>query len=88
MSRATRYPTEVREGAVRMVFEHWNQCASQWAAISSIAAKLGMTSVKLCTWVRRAETDQDLRPGLTSGECERIKELERKNRELRRDKTS
>jgi len=84
MSRQTRYPAEVRERAVRMVFEHDDQYASQWAAISSIATKLGMTPKTLRKWVRRAEADQGLRPGLTASERERLKELERENRELRR----
>jgi transposase len=84
MSRQTRYPTEVRERAVRMVFDHQHQYDSQWAAITSISAKLGMTAETLRTWVRRAETDQGLRPGLTTSERERVKELERENRELKR----
>ena len=67
-----------------MVFEHERDYDSQWAAIGSIAAKLGMTPETLRKWVRRAETDQGLRPGLTTGERERLKELERENRELRR----
>ena len=58
MSRATRYPTEVRERAVRLVFDHEREYDSQWAAISSISAKLGMTAETLRKWVRRAETDQ------------------------------
>jgi len=84
MSTSTRYPAEVRERAVRMVFEHEGEHGSQWAAISSIAAKLGMTPETLRTWVRRAETDEGLRPGLTTTERERLKALERENRELRR----
>jgi len=84
MNRSTRYPAEVRERAVRMVFEHEREYDSQWAAISSIASKLGMTPETLRKWVRRAETDQGLRPGLTTTERERLKELERENRELRR----
>jgi transposase len=67
-----------------MVFEHEGQHGSQWAAISSIAAKLGMTPETLRKWVRRAETDEGLRPGLTTTERERLKTLERENRELRR----
>jgi transposase-like protein len=63
-----------------MVFEHERDYDSQWAAIGSIAAKLGMTPETLRKWVRRAETDQGLRPGLTTGERERLKELERENR--------
>ena len=84
MSTSKRYPAEVRERAVRMVFEHEGEHGSQWAAISSIAAKLGMTPETLRTWVRRAETDEGLRPGLTTMERERLKALERENRELRR----
>jgi transposase len=84
MSTSTRYPAEVRERAVRMVFEHEREHDSQWATISSVASKLGMTPETLRKWVRRAETDQGLRPGLTTGERERLKELERENRELRR----
>jgi len=84
MDRHTRYPQEVRERAVRMVFDHEHEHVSQWSAITSISAKLGMTAETLRTWVRRAETDQGLRPGLTTSERERLKELERENRELRR----
>ena len=84
MDRSTRYPKEVRDRAVRMVFEHEREYSSQWAAISSIATKLGMTPETLRKWVRRAETDEGLRPGLTTTERERLKTLERENRELRR----
>jgi transposase len=84
MDRSTRYPKEVRDRAVRMVFEHEREYSSQWAAISSIATKLGMTPETLRKWVRRAETDEGLRPGLTTTERERMKALERENRELRR----
>jgi len=84
MTRQTRYPREVRERAVRLVFEHEREYDSQWATISSISAKLGMTAETLRKWVRAAETDQGLRPGLTTTERERLKELERENRELRR----
>jgi transposase len=84
MSRQTRYPQEVRERAVRMVFEHSPEYESQWAAIRSIAEKFGASPETLRIWVRRAETDQGLRPGLTSDERVRMKDLERENRELRR----
>jgi len=84
MDRSTRYPKEVRDRAVRMVFEHEREYSSQWAAISSIATKLGMTPETLRKWVRRAETDEGLRPGLTTSEREHMKALERENRELRR----
>ena len=84
MDRSTRYPKEVRERAVRLVFEHEREYNSQWAAITSIATKLGMTPETLRKWIRRAETDEGLRGGLTSTERERMKQLERENRELRR----
>ena len=84
MTRQTRYPKEVRERAVRLVLEHEREYSSQWAAISSISAKLGMTAETLRKWVRAAEIDEGLRPGLTSTERERMKQLERENRELRR----
>jgi transposase len=79
-----RYSPEVRERAVRMVWEHQPGYASQWAAIVSIAAKVGCTPETLRSWVRRAEVDEGLRPGLASGERARLKDLERENRELRR----
>jgi transposase len=79
-----RYPPELRERAVRMVLEHQREYASQWAAIVSIAAKFGPSAETLRNWVRRAEVDDGLRPGVSSGERERLKELERENRELRR----
>jgi transposase len=84
MDKRTRYPQEVRERAVRMVFEHSPSYDSQWAAIKSIAGKFGVSPETLRLWVRRAETDEGLRPGLTSDERARMKELERENRELRR----
>ena len=78
-----KYAPEVRERAVRMVFEHKGDHASQWAAISSIAAKIGCTAETLRGWVRQAERDQGKRPGPTSDDRERIKALEREVRELR-----
>jgi transposase len=84
MNRQARYPVEVRERAVRMVFEHQDEYDSQWAAITSIATKLGMTPETLRKWVRRAEIDEGQRPGLTTTERERLKELEKENKELRR----
>jgi transposase len=69
---------------VRLVFEEQQSHGSQWAAITSIAAKLGCTAETLRHWVRQAERDSGKRPGLTSSERERLKELERENRELRR----
>lgn len=84
MGRRPPYPQEVRERAVKMVFENRGEYASEWAAITSIAQKFGMTGETLRSWVRRAEVDDGRRPGVTSAEAERIKELERENRELRR----
>src|SRR5215211_1550015 len=83
MTRPTRYPLELRERAIRLVCEHRGEHASEWAAIQSVAAKLGMTPETLRIWVRRDEVDHQ-RPGVTSAERERIRELERENRELRR----
>jgi len=74
----------VRERAVRLVLEHQNEHDSQWAAICSIAAKIGCSPETLRSWVRRAECDQGLKPGLTTDERQRIKDLEREVRELRR----
>jgi transposase len=84
MTQRPRYPEEVRERAVRLVLEHAAEYASQWAAITSIAAKCGMTAETLRKWVRRAEVDAGRRPGLTTDERKRLQELERENRELRR----
>jgi transposase-like protein len=84
MNRQTRYSPEFRERAVRLVFEHQEEYDSQWAAMNSIAGKVGCTAETLRKWVRRAERDQGLREGLTSSDRERLKALERENRELKR----
>lgn len=84
MNTSKRYSPEVRERAVRMVFEHEHNYPSQWAAIRSVAEKIGCTAETLRTWVRKTERDQGRRAGLTSDERARLKELERENRELRR----
>ena len=84
MDRRTRYSTEVRERAIRMVFEHEGEYSSQWSAMVSISQKFGCTTETLSRWVRQAETDRGRRAGLSSAEPERLKELERENRELRR----
>ena len=84
MTRRGRYPQELRERAVRLVREHRGEYPSEWAAITSIAGKLGVGTEALRLWLRRAEVDQHQRPGVTTAERERIRELERENRELRR----
>ena len=84
MGRPSRYSKEVRERAVRMVLEHEGEHESQSAAISSVAEKLGCSAETLRTWIRQQERDEGRRPGLTTAERERLKELERENRELRR----
>ena len=83
MKTSTNFSPEVRERAVRMVREHQGEHESQWAAIGSIAAKIGCTAETLRRWVRQAEQDRGERAGATSAERERIKELEREVRELR-----
>jgi len=83
MKTSKNYSPEVRERAIRMVREHEGAHASQWAAIASIAAKIGCTTETLRLWVRQAERDQGVRAGPTTDDRERIKALERENRELR-----
>ena len=83
MSRSSRYSPEFRERAVRLLFEQQDQHASQWAAMNAIANKVGCTAETLRKWVRQSEIDQGKRDGLSSSEQERLKELERENRELR-----
>lgn len=84
MSRQNRYSPEVKERAVRLVLEHQGEHDSQWAAIGSIAAKIGCTPEALRRWVRQAERDQGSRAGLTTAERDRLKQLERENLELKR----
>src|ERR1700749_960362 len=86
MGRRSRYPTELRERAVRLVFEEQGSHGSQWSAISSIAGKMGCTPETLRKWVREAERDSGAPPGpgLPTSEREKFKQLERENRELKR----
>jgi transposase len=83
-NKSRRYPPELKERAVRMVLDHQGDYPSQWRAINEIGEKLGMHHESLRIWVRKAETDAGHRPGLTSDERERVKELEREVKELRR----
>ena len=78
------YPAEFRERAVRLVFEHQGEYPTQWKAIESIAKKLQVNHETLRQWVRKAETDAGQRPGLTTDERARMKQLEREVKELRR----
>ena len=78
-----KFSSEVRERAVRMVLEHRGEHDSQWAAIVSIAAKIGCTAQTLNEWIKKADVDSGRMPGVTSDERERLKALERENRELR-----
>ena|SRR5436190_21925764 len=82
MSERRRYPQELRERAVRLVREHREEYPSEWAAITSIAGKLGIGTEALRLWLRRAPAEQP--PGVATAEQQRIRELERENRELRR----
>jgi transposase len=84
MTRRNRFSLEVRERAVRMVFDHGSEYGSQWEAIRSIAEKIGCSPETLRKWVRQTEVDTGRRGGLTTTERDRIKELEREVRELRR----
>jgi len=84
MGRPRRFSPEVRERAVRMVLEHGAEYPSQWAAIEALAPKLGCGTESLRRWVRQAERDAGQRPGLTTDERQRLKELERENRDLKR----
>jgi len=84
MGKRIRCPAEVRDRAVRLVMESEGGHDSQWAAITSVSAKMGCPAETLRKWVRQAERDSSKRPGLSAAERERLKELERENRELKR----
>ena len=84
MNRHKHYPLEVRERAGWLVQMHQDTYRSEWAALTSIAEKIGCSVETLRKWVRRTEVDQGQRAGLTSAERARLRELERENRELKR----
>ena len=83
MSRQSRYSPEFRERAVLMLLDQQNEYNSQWAAMNSIAGKVGCTAETLRKWVRQSEIDQGTRKGTSSTEREQLKELQRENRELK-----
>lgn len=84
MKKTSKFSPEVRERAVRMVFEQRGEHGSQWAAIESIAGKIGCSAQTLSNWVRQYERDTGQRDGVTTAEAARIKELEREVRELKK----
>jgi transposase len=84
MKKQNKFSPEVRERAVRMVLEHRGEYPSLWATIESIAPKIGCVPQTLNEWVHKHEVDNGVRDGVNSAERERVNELERENRELRR----
>ena len=84
MSKRPGYSPEVRERAVRMVLTGEHEHKSRWAAIQSVAAKIGCTPETLRSWVNKIEVDSGARPGVTTDQAARLKQLERENRELMR----
>lgn len=84
MNKSSKFSPEVRERAVRMVLEHRGEYPSLWTAVESIAPKIGCVPQTLLTWVQRHEIDTGVRKGVTTADAQRMKELERENKELRR----
>ena len=84
MNTNKRYSPEVRERAPRLFFDHRVNYSSQWETIQSISGKIGCTAETLCRWVRRSEIDQGQRGGTSTSDKDRLRELERENRELKR----
>ena len=79
MNKSNKFSREVRERAVRLVQEHRGEYPSLWAAVESIASKIGCVPQTLLTWVKRQEVDSGVRDGVTTAEKQRVKELEREN---------
>ena len=84
MNKSNKFSPEVRERAVRMVQEHRGEYPSLWAAVESIAPKIGCVPQTLLEWVKRQEVDAGVRDGVSTSEMQRVKELEREVKELRR----
>lgn len=84
MNKRPGYSPEVRERAVRLVLTTEQDHKSRWAAINSVASKIGCTPETLRAWINKSEVDAGVKPGTTSDDAERIKALERENRELKR----
>lgn len=84
MNKSNKFSPEVRERAVRLIQEHRGEYPSLWAAVASMAPKIGCVPQTLLEWVKRAEVDAGARPGTTTAAAQRVKALERENRELRR----
>jgi transposase len=84
MNKSNKFSPEVRERAVRMVQEHKGEYPSLWAAVESIAPKIGCVPQTLLEWVKRVEVDSGVREGITTSEAQRVKDLEREVKELRR----
>jgi len=84
MKNSNKFSPEVRERAVRLVQEHRGECPSLWAAVESIAPKIGCVPQTLLEWVKRQEIDAGVRGGVTTADAQRVKDLEREVKELRR----
>jgi len=84
MNKVVRYSPEVRERAVRLVLSTESEHSSRWSAIQSVAGKMGCTPETLRSWIIKLEVDEGIKPGITSDQAAKLKELEREVRELKR----